>query len=182
MYPILLVYDVAALSESAQGESRSMVQRKRGFPAERTPSVSATAGLGFFLREAYRAFSRDFHARLARHGITHAQWVLLWFLSQAGSLTPLQLSQRAGIKKASTTAVIEALKRRKLIRGDKDRIDRRKLNLKLTPAGLDLMQELIAYAATSNLRARAGFSDKEMDALLRLLRRVTDNLGESGAD
>lgn len=153
-----------------------MVQRKRSSAAAATPSVPATAGLGFFLREAYRAFSRDFHARLARHGITHAQWVLLWFLSQSGSLTPLQLSQRAGIKKASATAVIEALTRRKLIRGDKDRIDRRKLNLQLTPSGLALMQELIACAAASNLRARAGFSDKEMETLHRLLRGVTDNL------
>ena len=46
----------------------------------------AAVGIGFHLREAYRAFSRDFHARLARHGITHAQWLMLWFLSQAGSL------------------------------------------------------------------------------------------------
>ena len=154
-----------------------MVQRKRSFPAgQAAPSVPATAGLGFFLRQAYRAFSRDFHARLAHHGITHAQWVLLWFLSQAGRLTPLQLSHRAGIKKASATAVLDALKRRKLIRAEQDRVDRRKLNLRLTPAGVELMQELIACAAASNLRARAGFSDKEMDALLRLLRGVTDNL------
>ncbi len=148
--------------------------------AEGTPSApAAAAGLGFFLREAYRAFSRDFHARLARHGITHAQWVLLWFLSQAGgSLTPLQLSRRAGIKKASATAVIEALKRRKLIRGDKDRIDRRKLNLQLTSAGIALMDDLVACAAASNQRARAGLSDKEMETLHRLLRGVTSNLAE----
>ena len=86
--------------------------------------VPSAAGIGYHLREAYRAFSRDFHARLARHGITHAQWMLLWLLWQAGSLTPLELSRRAGIQKASTTSVIEALKKRKLIRGDQDLVDR----------------------------------------------------------
>jgi DNA-binding MarR family transcriptional regulator len=154
-----------------------MATKKSAAPAGKTvPSVPVTAGLGFYLREAYRAFSRDFHARLARHGVTHAQWVLLWFLSQAGSLTPLELSRRAGIQKASATAVIDALKRRRLIRGDKDYVDRRKFNLHLTPAGVELMQELIACASTTNTDARAGFSDKELETLLRLLRGVTANL------
>jgi DNA-binding MarR family transcriptional regulator len=140
------------------------------------PTLPATAGLGFYLREAYRAFSRDFHARLARHGITHAQWVMLWFLSQAGSLTPLELSRRAGIQKASATSVIDALKKRRLIRGDRDGVDRRKINLHLTPTGLDLTQELFACAAEANADARLGFSDKELETLLRLLRGVTANL------
>ena len=147
-----------------------------------SPTVPATAGLGFYLREAYRAFSRDFHARLARHRITHAQWVILWFLSQAGSLTPLELSRRAGIQKASATSVIDALKKRRLIRGDQDSVDRRKINLHLTPTGVDLMQELLACAAAANADARTGFSDKELETLLRLLRGVTVNLeGKGGA-
>ncbi|MEX0752947.1 MAG: MarR family transcriptional regulator [Xanthobacteraceae bacterium] len=145
-------------------------------PAQAVPSVPATAGLGFYLREAYRAFSRTFHARLARHGITHAQWVMLWFLSQAGSLTPLELSRRAGIQKASATSVIDALKKRRFIRGDQDSVDRRKINLHLTPAGTELMQELIACAAATNADAREGFSDREAETLLRLLRGVTANL------
>jgi DNA-binding MarR family transcriptional regulator len=131
------------------------------------------------LRDAYRAFSRDFHARLARHNITHAQWVLLWFLSQSGSLTPILLSREAGIQKASATSVIEQLKRRKLIRGDRDLHDRRKMNLSLTPAGGKLMKQLIACAAAANAVARAGFSNKEIDMLMRLLAGVTDNLERS---
>jgi DNA-binding MarR family transcriptional regulator len=140
----------------------------------------AAVGIGFHLREAYRAFSRDFHARLARHGITHAQWLMLWFLSQAGSLTPLELSQRAGIKKASATSVIDALKKGRLIHGDQDIVDRRKINLRLTPAGLDLMQELRACAAAANADARESFTDKEMETLLRLLRGVVANLEGKG--
>ena len=148
--------------------------------ASRGPTIAATAGLGFYLREAYRAFGRDFHARLARHGITHAQWVMLWFLSQAGSLTPLELARRAGIQKASATSVIDALKKRKLIRGDQDSVDRRKINLHLTAAGVDLMHDLLACAAEANADARVGFSDKELETLLRLLRGVTANLESKG--
>jgi DNA-binding MarR family transcriptional regulator len=142
-------------------------------------TVPAKAGLGFYLREAYRAFSRQFHVRLARQSITHAQWALLWFLSQAGSLTPIALSREAGIQKASATAVIESLKKRKLIRGEPDRNDRRKVNLSLTPAGEKLMKELIAYAAETNALARRRLSSEEHETLFRLLRTVTANLEKS---
>jgi DNA-binding MarR family transcriptional regulator len=142
-------------------------------------TVPAKAGLGFYLREAYRAFARNFDARLARHGITHAQWVLLWFLSQAGSLTPLELARRAGIQKASATAVIEALRRRKLIRGDQDRTDRRKVNLQLTADGAELMKDLIACAAASNAQARRGLSEENFKTLLHLLAAAAANLNGS---
>jgi DNA-binding MarR family transcriptional regulator len=154
--------------------------------AEKTAPVAPAAkpgrpmpravGIGFHLREAYRAFSRDFHARLARHGVTHAQFMMLWLLSQAGSLTPLELSRRAGIQKASATSVIGALKKRKLIRGDKDSVDRRKVNLQLTESGLALMEKLLECAAAANADARVSFTDKELETLLRLLRGVVANL------
>ncbi len=140
--------------------------------------VFRNVGIGFHLREAYRAFSRDFHARLARHGVTHAQFMMLWLLSQADSLTPLELSRRAGIQKASATSVINALKKRRLIRGDQDSVDRRKINLHLTPAGQDLTRELLTCAAAANADARVGFSDTELETLLRMLRGVVANLEE----
>jgi len=155
-----------------------MARRKTAQPGKQgAPTVPATAGLGFYLREAYRAFLREFQARLAHHDITHAQWTLLWFLSQTGSLTPLELSRRAGIQKASATSVIDALKKRRLIRGDQDSVDGRKINLHLTPAGMALMQELIICAAETNADGRGKFSDKEFETLLRLLRGVTANFG-----
>lgn len=157
-----------------------MPTKKAAAPEPKAQKVPSAAGIGYHLREAYRAFSRDFHARLARHGITHAQWMMLWLLWQAGSLTPLELSRRAGIQKASTTSVIEALKKRKLIRGDQDLVDRRKINLHMTPTGLDLMQELLACAASANADARVSFSDKEMETLLRLLRGIVSNLEGKG--
>lgn len=140
------------------------------------PNTSLVPGLGFHLRESYRAFCREFDARLARHGVTHAQWVLLWFLARAGTLTPLELSREAGIQKASATAVIDALKQQRLIKGDKDRIDRRKINLYLTPLGHQLIEELTTCAAQTNAVARTGLSEKEAQQLLKLLSKVTANL------
>jgi MarR family transcriptional regulator, organic hydroperoxide resistance regulator len=159
------------------GNQRAFVQQKRqtSRAGPEPIKVSVKVGLGFHLREAYRAFSRQFHGRLARHDITHAQWVVLWLISQAGSLTPILLAREAGIKKASATSVIESLKRRKLIHGVRDEHDRRKLNLSLTPAGATLVKTLIACAAETNALGRGGLSEDEVATLLRLLRTVTAN-------
>lgn len=141
-------------------------------------TTPAVAGLGFHLREAYRAFARAFDARLAAHGVTHAQWVMLWFLSQSGSLTPIELARKAGIQKASATTVLEALKRRKLIRGVQDDTDRRKINLTLTKAGATHMQTLIACAAATNMIPRSRFSDTQITELIAMLCRVTESFGQ----
>jgi DNA-binding MarR family transcriptional regulator len=153
-----------------------MATAKKSAAKPAKPLIRSSVGIGFHLREAYRAFSRNFHARLARHGVTHAQFMILWLLSQAGSLTSLELSRRAGIQKASATSVINALKNRKLIRGDPDDMDRRKINLHLTEAGAALTAELLSCAAAANTDARVGFSDNELETLLKLLRGVVGNL------
>ena len=140
------------------------------------PVIRSNVGIGFHLREAYRAFSRNFHGRLARHGVTHAQFMMLWLLSQAGSLTPLELANRAGIQKASTTSVINVLKKRQLIRGDQDNADRRKINLELTDTGVELVRDLLDCAASANADARTSFSEKDLETLLKLLRGVVANL------
>ena len=157
-----------------------MLQKKQQIKAPAGPPITipAVAGLGFYLREAYRAFCRDFEARLATHGVTHAQWVMLWFLSQSGTLTPVELSRKAGIQKASATAALEALKRRKLIRGVDDNVDRRKTNLSLTVAGAAMTRELIACAAATNVKATADIGPERVRTLLATLGEATKALGQ----
>ncbi len=141
--------------------------------------MPSKAGLGFYLREAYRAFSRQFQTRLARHGVTHGQWVVLWLLSQHGTLTPMALSREAGIKKASATAVIEELERRRLIVRDPDPRDRRKVNLMLTRTGAGLVTELIACAVATNAMVDTQLSAPEVETLVRLLGIVTGSFGDA---
>jgi DNA-binding MarR family transcriptional regulator len=162
------------------GKGPVRAQRRRSTKAPVAPiTVRVKVGLGLYLREAYRAFSRQFHARLAQHHMTHAQWVMLWLISQAGTLTPITLAREAGIQKASATSVIEQLKRRKLIQGVRDAHDRRKLNLSLTPAGAALTRTLVACAAETNALGHGTLSQDEINTLLRLLNAVTVNFGSA---
>src|SRR5262249_58316060 len=100
-------------------------------------------------------------------------------LAEAGSVPARALSREAGIRKAAATGVSEQLKRRKLIRGDRDRHDGRKVNLALTPAGATLMRQLIACAAETNAVGQGDLAEEESKTLLRLLRAVTASFEKS---
>ena len=147
----------------------------RGLGQAAIAKQAVEPGLGFLLRESYRGFARELEKRLARHCITHAQWVLLWFLQQAGTLTPSELSQSAGIKKASATAGIEVLRSSGLISAERDKLDGRKINLRLTPLGHATMRELVLCAAAANRRGLRGLDQRSSELLRNLLKRVAFN-------
>ena len=88
----------------------------------------------------------------------------------------MALSQCAGVKKASSTAVIDFLARRKLIRRAPDAHDRRRVNLSLTPAGIALMEVIAVSSRIINLHARTGVSDREYARMVATLRKVIANL------
>ncbi|MBN9080433.1 MAG: hypothetical protein BGP04_19380 [Rhizobiales bacterium 62-17] len=144
-----------------------------------TLSVSSKlgkAGLGFFLREAHRAYTKELEAGFAAHRITPLQFTFLWILSIEENLSQVELAQRAGITRASATDDIEALKSRKLIRGRRDATDKRKIILSMTAAGNDMVTRLADHAAVTNTTARGELSKQAYRQLFDLLAQVTSNL------
>lgn len=144
--------------------------------AQRKRSGIPPTGLGLLLREAFMTYGRKFQATLAEHGITYAQWRHLWLLLRDGELTPVELSRRAGVKKASSTAIIDSLARRGFIRRTPDAHDRRRVNLALTSDGIALMEVMSVSSRIINLHARAGIPDRAYKQMVATLRKVIANL------
>ncbi len=61
-----------------------------------------------------------------------------------------ELSQRIGIEKASSTAVLASLEARKFVRRVRNVVDRRKANLFLTDSGRAFLERLIPCAVAVN--------------------------------
>jgi MarR family transcriptional regulator, organic hydroperoxide resistance regulator len=133
-------------------------------------------GLGVLLRNADMTFNRALRDELARHNITFSQFQHLWQLFGGADLTQVELSRRIGIEAASSTAVLDQLERRKLIRRARDANDRRRINVTLTPAGRALEPPLTDCAVRVNAIARKGFSEREIDLLFVGIQRVVKNL------
>jgi MarR family transcriptional regulator, organic hydroperoxide resistance regulator len=133
-------------------------------------------GLGMLLRDAHMSFNRRLREALARHDISFSQYQHLRHLWQSDGLVQAELSRRIGIETASSTAVIDQLEKRGLIRRQRDSADRRRIIVTLTPGGRALEQPLDDCAIAINRRARAGLPDAQMAGLFETMRRLIDNL------
>jgi DNA-binding MarR family transcriptional regulator len=129
------------------------------------------------------SFNRVLREELALHNVTFSEFQHLWQLFGSGgngskgrSVTQAELSRRIGIRTASSTAVIDQLAKRKLIRRERDPNDRRRINVSLTPAGHALEKPLTECAIAVNALARNGLSQAEIDGLAHILGRIMQNL------
>jgi MarR family transcriptional regulator, organic hydroperoxide resistance regulator len=140
-----------------------------------SPRVPAI-GLGMLLRDAHMSFNRRLRGALARHDISFSQYQHLRHLWQSDGLVQTELSRRIGIETASSTAVIDQLEKRGLIRRQRDIADRRRIIVSLMPAGRALERPLDDCAIAVNRRARAGLPDAQIAGLFETMRRLIDNL------
>lgn len=133
-------------------------------------------GLGVLLRDGHRAFQRAIQAELATAELTLGEWSHLRVLVDQDGLTQIAVCQRIGIQKASSTAVIDSLERRKLIRRVRNAADRRMYNIFITPHGRELCELARPRVTALNARARAGLTEEDAAALYRIMHTIIDNL------
>ena len=148
-------------------------QRKaRGHKAFARPPKT---GIGMLLRDADTAFNRYLTAQLAAHGVTFGQFQHLRNLWVEDGLTQAELSRRIGIEMASSTAVLDSLETGRLVTRVRNAIDRRKINVFLTPAGAALEAPLMDCAASANKRASKGLSKAEITQLFAIAGQIIEN-------
>jgi DNA-binding MarR family transcriptional regulator len=154
--------------------SKVVLKQKRQARAE-PPS-----GIGKLLRRAHRSYSRKLQDRLADHGISLAQYLHLRELWELNGITQVELSQKVGIEKASSTAVLDALEKQKLILRVRNAQDRRKVNVYLTPPGQKIRGAISPAAKGVAAQAVSDLSETELDILVSVLNRMILNLEEEG--
>jgi MarR family transcriptional regulator, organic hydroperoxide resistance regulator len=143
-------------------------------------SAQPPSGVGKLLRRAHRSYSRKLQDRLADHGVSLAQYLHLRELWELNGITQVELSQKVGIEKASSTAVLDALEKQSLIVRVRNAQDRRKVNVYLTPAGQKIRDVLSPTAKGIAAQAVSDLSERELDILFSVLNRMIANLEEGG--
>jgi DNA-binding MarR family transcriptional regulator len=139
-------------------------------------------GLGMLLRAADNAFNRVLRLKLAKHGVSFSEFQHLRQLWDEEGLNQVEVSRRIGIERASSTAVIESLLRKSLIRRSRDATDKRKILVYLTPRGAALRNKLWPCAIETNTLAYAGLGSGQRRALFQLLSAVTENLNKAESE
>lgn len=151
---------------------KAVAPSKIGGRTPRPPDI----GIGRLLRRAHMAFIREFRVRLQAHDVTFGEFIHLEKLWHEDGLNQTEISRRAGVETASSTAILDRLEKRGYVSRQRSGLDRRNINVFLRPQGIALKSRLLACAKATNSIARLGLSGREVMTFFTLTERIVDNL------
>ncbi|OIQ88603.1 transcriptional repressor MprA [mine drainage metagenome] len=117
-------------------------------------------------------------ALLGRHGLLQGRWWVLILLMREDDLTssPSDLAEKAGVSRATMTGLIDGLVRDGWVERQADAGDRRKLTIKLTPAGLAKLDEVMPDYYRKVRQLMSVLTQQQRDDLVGQLKLLTANI------
>lgn len=109
---------------------------------------------------------------LRPHDLTWSGFLVLWILWIWEERESHEVADSVGISKATLTGVVKTLMVRGWIDRQVPKTDRRRVHLRLTPAGVTLMEEIFPRFNAEEVRAVSGLTPAEIVTLTELLRKV----------
>ena len=132
--------------------------------------------VGYWLRCLSNLVSSTFAERLAKRGISVAQWVVLRTLYEKREITLNEAAEEVGVDKSSLSRMVERLVRKGLlIRGEGS--DRRSVGLALTPAAMRLVPQLARLADENDEQFFRTLSARQREEFLKTIMQLLDANG-----
>lgn len=120
---------------------------------------------------------RTFGDRRARvHGMTRAQWIILFRLRRHPGLTQRELAEILEVEPISVGRLIDRLAARGVVERRADPTDRRVWRLHLTQAAEPVLAEIDIARAALGVEAMRGLGREERDGVAAALRKMKANL------
>jgi len=144
---------------------------------DQTPdaNVLATEAVMNTIRTADMLF--DQIGRLLRPlHVSAAGGLVLGILRDHGSMTPSELGKRLIVTRATVTGLLDSLEQRGFVRRSANPADRRSLIVRITPAGLTVVQELRTIVHRQEKAWMASLSDSDLPSYIEHLHRIQDSL------
>jgi len=131
--------------------------------------------IGHQLFSLITMIKREVEARMARHGLTDAQWKPLWLVKAGRASTAIELAREMDIDAGAVTRMVDRLEAKGMMERVRSGEDRRVVNLRLTKAGEATAAEVPHVLAAVNNDFLRGFSEAEWKQLKKLLARLAAN-------
>ena len=123
----------------------------------------------YLLAQASADASAEFHGSLAAIGVPVSKWRVLASLYPARELTIGQLSRHCLMKQSTLTRTVDRLETSGEVKRFLDTGDRRRVLVRLTPAGKRLADRLVAQAKAHEAAVLQSYSDAEIAGLKQML-------------
>ena len=134
---------------------------------------------GFLIRRAHQIAVSIFLEETGELGITNRQYGILVLLRRHPGIDQITVAKLLGLDRSTTGMVLKKLEEDGLVAryvGDRDR---RRLLLKLTPAGERMHARLAEPAKRAQARVLSVFESRERDEFLRLLEKFNQAFNDS---
>ena len=119
-----------------------------------------------------------FEAILGKHGLSQGRFLTLIVMNRTPNkaISPSVLAEKVGVKRATMTGLLDGLERKGLVERIAHPEDRRKLGIRLTNKGRQLLDEMLPGYYDHIGKLMAALSEKERESLGLLLGKVNKGL------
>jgi DNA-binding MarR family transcriptional regulator len=132
--------------------------------------------VGYLIKRAHSLMLNDIEPVLMARGFTYVQYFILSWLRDGMPVNAKDICTQFRHDSGALTRVIDQLAERGLLERVRRDRDRRKVDLQLTPTGLETIQGLVALIVDKLNLALTEFSSAEVQEFLRLLVKLNTNL------
>jgi DNA-binding MarR family transcriptional regulator len=132
--------------------------------------------VGLLIAAARRRMKRVVQERVRPHGLTPQQFWALVNIDEADHPSLGEIAERLRMDAPTASRAVAQLLRRRLVKAEGDRGDRRRLRLRLTAHGRARIPALRALAADLRSAATHGLTRDDEETLRTLLRKIISNL------
>jgi DNA-binding MarR family transcriptional regulator len=136
----------------------------------------AQNSVGYLIKRAHSLMLDVMEPVLEERGFTFIQYAILAWLRDGIAVNPKDFCFQYRHDSGALTRVIDQLAERGLLERIRRDRDRRKVELQLTPAGLETIEGLIPLIVEKLNLALADFSSAEVEEFLRLLVKLNTSL------
>ncbi len=135
----------------------------------------------FHLDKAAKQFKKLKNEVFKQAGIdlTGDQWILIKNIHEVEGINQRTLAKRVFKEPASITRILDILEKKQLVERRSIPNDRRTYALYTTDQGKALVQQIIPLAVNMREQGRKGLTEKEVEQLTILLKKVYDNLSST---
>jgi DNA-binding MarR family transcriptional regulator len=138
-------------------------------------SYESTESVGYLMRRAVTTVGQEIERQLEASDLTNAQWVPLFKLHTGCATTVAELARECELDAGAMTRLLDRIEAKGLCRRVRSSLDRRVVNLELTPAGQEAAKTIPAILSRVQNAHLAGFSESEFSMLKDFLRRILKN-------
>ena len=139
--------------------------------------------IGYWLTITTQGYHRAVSEELLPHGITYRQSMVLGWLALEGELSQTELANKMMVEPPTLVGILDRMERDGWISRHNCPSDRRKNLIRANPAAEPVWEQIVECATRVRARAVEGLSERQLETLKELLRRVGQNLRvEASAD